>query len=79
MSILLLKERMKMRKGLTVTADHGWTVERLQTHEKTVKKASMVKRVAVIRFIMQGCYAIQVAELLNVHRETLKKLYMSEL
>ena len=31
----------------------------------------MAKRVAVIRLIMQGYYAIQVAELLHVHRETI--------
>lgn len=62
---------MNMGKGLTITNDHGWTNQRLQAHEKTIKKASMAKRVAVIRLIMQGYYAIQVAELLNVHRETI--------
>ncbi|WP_263432913.1 hypothetical protein [Metabacillus rhizolycopersici] len=31
----------------------------------------MAKRVAVICLIMQGYYAIQVTELLNVHRETI--------
>jgi transposase len=66
-----MKERIKMRKGLTITNNHGWTVEQLQRHEKTIKKASMAKRVAVIRLIMQGYYAIQVAELLNIHRETI--------
>jgi transposase len=66
-----MKERMMMRKGVTITNDHGWTVEQLQMHEKTIKKASMAKRVAVIRLIMQGYYAIQVAELLNIHRETI--------
>src|SRR6476646_3964912 len=60
-----------MRKGITITNDHGWTIEQLQAHEKTIKKTSMAKRVAVIRLIMQGYYAIQVAELLNVHRETI--------
>ncbi|MBO9128588.1 winged helix-turn-helix domain-containing protein [Bacillus sp. 165] len=60
-----------MGKGLLVTNDHGWTVERLEVHEKTLKQAAMAKRVAVIRLIMQGYYAIQVAELLNVHRETI--------
>ena len=29
----------------------------------------MAKRVAVIRVVMQGYYVIQVAELLNVHRD----------
>jgi len=60
-----------MRKGLIITNNHGWTIERLQAQEKTIKKATMAKRVAVIRLIMQGYYAIQVAELLNVHRETI--------
>jgi transposase len=60
-----------MGKGLVITNDHGWTIEQLQVHEKTIKKASMAKRVAVIRLIMEGYYAIQVAELLNVHRETI--------
>ena len=31
----------------------------------------MAKRVTVIRLIMQGYYAIQVAELLKIHRETI--------
>ena len=35
------------------------------------EKASMVKRVTIIRLVMQGYYAIQVGELLNVHRETI--------
>ena len=60
-----------MRKGVTITNDHGWTIEQLQAYEKTIKNASMAKRVAVIRLVMQGYYAIQVAELLNVHRETI--------
>ena len=60
-----------MRKGITITNDHGWRIEQLQAHEKTIKKASMAKRVAIIRLVMQGYYAIQVAELLNVHRETI--------
>ena len=60
-----------MRKGVTFTNDHGWTVEQLQAHEKNLKKAAMAKRVAVIRLVMQGYYFIQVAELLNVHRETI--------
>ena len=60
-----------MGKGLTITNSHGWTMERLQVYEKTIKKASMAKRVAVIRLIMQGYYAIQVAKLLNLHRETI--------
>ncbi|SFD39167.1 Homeodomain-like domain-containing protein [Bacillus sp. 491mf] len=66
-----MKERRNIRKGLTIINTHGWTVERLQNYEKTIKKVSMAKRVAVIRLIMQGYYAIQVAELLNVHRETI--------
>lgn len=59
-----------MGKGLVITNNHGWTIERLLAYEKNMKKASMAKRVAVIRLIMQGYYAMQVAELLNVHRET---------
>jgi hypothetical protein len=34
----MMKEQMNMRKGLTITHGHGWTVERLQAHEKTIKK-----------------------------------------
>lgn len=60
-----------MGKGLTISNDHGWTLEQLQAHEKTIKKASMAKRVAVVRLIMQGYYAIEVAELLNIHRGTI--------
>lgn len=48
-------------------------MEQLQKQEKAISKASMAKRVAVIRLIMQGYYAIQVAELLNLHRETVSE------
>ncbi len=54
-----------MSKGVTITNDHGWTIAQLQAHEKTIKKASMAKRVAIIRLGMQGHYFIQVAELLK--------------
>ena len=60
-----------MGKGLQITNTHGWTIEHLQFQEKILKKTSMAKRVTVIRLIMQGYYAIQVAELLNIHRETI--------
>ena len=36
-----------MRKGVTITNDHGWTIEQLQVHEKTIKKASMATRFAI--------------------------------
>jgi transposase len=55
---------------LQITNDHGWTVERLQEQECKMKKANMAKRIAVIRSIIQGYLGIQVAELLNIHRET---------
>ena len=60
-----------MGKGLQITNTHGWTIEHLQFQEKALQKTSMAKRVTVIRLIMQGYYAIQVAELLNIHRETI--------
>lgn len=58
------------KKGLQITNNHGWTIERLQEQERKMKKANMAKRIAVIRLIMQGYLEIQVAELLNLHRET---------
>ncbi|KYD26951.1 hypothetical protein [Parageobacillus toebii] len=42
------------KKGLQITNDHGWTIERLQEQERKMKKANMAKRIAVIRLIMQG-------------------------
>ncbi|MCP3765005.1 helix-turn-helix domain-containing protein [Domibacillus sp. A3M-37] len=60
-----------MEKGLTITDNHGWTLEQLKAYEKTVKKASMAKRVAVIRLIMEGYYACEASKLLNVHRDTI--------
>jgi transposase len=62
-----------MGNDLQITNTHGWTIEQLQSQEKAIQKASMAKRIAVIRLIMQGCYAIQVAELLNIHRETISE------
>jgi len=61
---------MIKKKGLQTTNDHGWTIERLQEQERRMKNVNMTKRMAVIRLIMQGYLGIQVAELLNVHRET---------
>jgi transposase len=61
---------MMKKKGLQITNNHGWTIERLQEQERRMKKANMAKRIAVIRLIMQGYLGIQVAELLNIHRET---------
>ena len=60
-----------MGKGLQITNTHGWTVESLQEQERAIHKTSMAKRVTVIRLLMQGYYAIQIAELLNIHRETI--------
>lgn len=62
-----------MAKGLQITNTHGWTVELLQDQEKAIEKASMAKRVMAIRLLMQGHYAIQVAELLHLHRETVSE------
>ena len=62
-----------MGKGLQIANTHGWTVESLLAYEKTIQKASMARRVATIRLLMQGHYAIQVAELLNLHRETVSE------
>ncbi|MFJ5623131.1 winged helix-turn-helix domain-containing protein [Peribacillus loiseleuriae] len=62
-----------MGKGLHIANTHGWTLERLQAYEKTIQKASMARRIATIRLLMQGYYAIQVAELLNLHRETVSE------
>jgi transposase len=59
-----------MRKGVTIQNSHGWTLEQVKAYEKTVKKASMAKRVAVIRLMMEGHYAMEAAQLLNVHRDT---------
>ncbi|AEH48878.1 MULTISPECIES: hypothetical protein [Bacillota] len=42
------------KKGLQITNDHGWTIERLQEQERRMKNANMVKRIAAIRLIMQG-------------------------
>ena len=54
-----------MGKGLQIKNTHGWTVERLQAQEKMIQKAWMARRVMAIRLLMQGYYAIQVAELLH--------------
>ncbi|MFJ5621681.1 helix-turn-helix domain-containing protein [Peribacillus loiseleuriae] len=62
-----------MGKGIQIANTHGWTVERLQAYEKTIQKASMARRIATIRLLMQGYYAIQVVELLNLHRETVSE------
>jgi transposase len=59
------------KKGLKITNDHGWTIERLQEYERTMKHANMAKRITAIRLIMQGHFGVQVAQFLNLHRETI--------
>lgn len=49
---------MMKKKGLQITNDHGWTVECLQAQESRMKNVNMVKRIAVIRLIMQGYLGI---------------------
>lgn len=66
-------EWINIGKRLQITNTHGWTMEQLQKQEKTMTKASIAKRVTVIRLLIQGYYAIQVAELLNIHRETISE------
>jgi hypothetical protein len=46
-------------KGLQITNDHGWTIERLQEQGLTTKSANMSKQIAVIRLIMQDYLKIQ--------------------
>jgi len=43
-----------------------------------MNKANMAKRIAMIHLIMQGYLGIQVAELLNIHRETIS-IYVQKL
>ena len=60
-----------MGKGLQMANTHGWTIDHLQFQEKALQKTAMAKRVTVIRLLMQGYYAIQIAKLLHIHRETI--------
>ena len=62
-----------MGKGIQIVNTHDWTVERLHAKEKSIQKSSMAKRVASIRLVMQGYQAIQVAEFLHLHRETVSR------
>lgn len=57
-------------KRLTVTNTHGWTVDQLKECERTMKDASSLKRVMAIRFVMEGYQGLEVAALLNVHRQS---------
>ncbi|MED4876232.1 helix-turn-helix domain-containing protein [Anoxybacillus geothermalis] len=61
---------MRKRKTLQITNHHGWTVERLQAFERTLKNANMAKRVAAIRLVMQGYMGLEVAKLLNLYRQS---------
>ncbi|MGG3450366.1 hypothetical protein ABER98_10860 [Domibacillus aminovorans] len=56
---------------MTITNDHGWTLEQLKAYEKKIKKASMVKRVTMILLIMEGYYAMEISKLLHVHQDTI--------
>lgn len=65
------KERKKNEEKRITNYKRSWLDDRTSSRTGTQnEKANMAKRIAVIRLIMQGYLGIQVAELLNLHRET---------
>jgi len=61
---------MDMKKTLQIMNHHDRTIKRLQAFELTIKNANMAKRVATIHLVMQGYIGLQVAQLLNLHRQS---------
>ena len=45
-------------------------VDRLKEYERTMKDASSLKRVMAVHFVMEGYQGLEVAVLLNVHRQS---------
>ncbi|WP_297992282.1 hypothetical protein [uncultured Anoxybacillus sp.] len=43
---------MMKKKGLQITNNHGWTIERLQERERQMKNANIAKRIAVILYFL---------------------------
>ena len=57
-------------KSLQITKTHGLTTDHLRQLEKRTKEAGDRTRLAAVRLVMEGYKAIDVAAMLNVHRQS---------
>ncbi|WP_260440997.1 transposase [Parageobacillus thermoglucosidasius] len=57
-------------KRLKITDDHGFTARKLRKEERKIKDASLRQRVTAVRLIMEGYLGKEVAEMLNLHRQS---------
>ena len=57
-------------KTLQITKTHGLTTDHLRQMEKRTKEAGDRTRLAAVRLVMEGYKAIDVAAMLNVHRQS---------
>ena len=57
-------------KTLQITKTHGLTTDHLRQMEKRTKKAGDRTRLAAVRLVMEGYKGIDVAAMLNVHRQS---------
>ncbi|MFZ0447176.1 MAG: winged helix-turn-helix domain-containing protein [Bacillus sp. (in: firmicutes)] len=57
-------------KSLQITKTHGLTTDDLRQLEKRTKEAGDRTRLAAVRLVMEGYKAIDVAAMLNVHRQS---------
>lgn len=64
------KESGLDKTQLTSTNTHGWMIEELMECEGTTSDAASLKRIMAVRFVMEGYQGIEVATLLNLHRQS---------
>ena len=57
-------------KTLQITKTHGLTTDHLRQMEKRTKEAGDRTRLAAVRLVMEGYKAIDVAVMLNIHRQS---------
>jgi transposase len=61
---------LKKKIGLKINRTHGFTPKQLRKLERKTKHVDDRIRVTAVRLIMEGYMTIQVAELLNIARQT---------
>lgn len=57
-------------KALQITKTHGLTIDHLRQMEKRTKEAGDRTRLAAVRLVMEGYKGIDVAAMLNIHRQS---------
>ncbi len=62
-----------MRRRITITHSHGLTPSDLRAYEKQETQANLRVRITAVRLIMEGKLGKEVAEICNLHRQSVSE------